>query len=157
MADIQFSTRWSENQKFKLNGLNGDNPPALVISDPASVGVNFKFQIFLGIVGGCLGSLFVFLNLKLVKFKDWLETFTWARKSMKVLKVLEVIILIVLTATISTTLPLIRNCKTPRCYATDPIDANKLGQPSNQRYLESCNTRYEGEKIFNSHACGGFL
>ena len=94
-----------------------------------------------------MGSLFVFLNLKLVKFKDWLETFTWARKSMKVLKVLEVIILIVLTATIPTTLPLIRNCKTPRCYATDPIDANKLGQPSNERYLESCNTRYEGKKI----------
>ena len=43
-------------------------------------------KIFLGVLGGCLGSLFVFLNLKLVRFKDWLEKFSCNPRFVKLLK-----------------------------------------------------------------------
>ena len=49
-------------------------------------GITAHVQIFLGVVGGALGSLFVFLNLKLVRFKDWLEKFSCNPRFIKILK-----------------------------------------------------------------------
>ena len=77
--------------------------------------------------------------------KDWMETFSFSKRFVKIIKVLEVMVLILITATISTTLPLVLpKCKTPRCFALDPIDANQLGNEKSDRYLKSCNVKYTG-------------
>ena len=66
----------------------------------------------------------------------------------KPFKVSEVIILVFLTQTVAVTLPLIdKKCKEPRCYATDTLNANPLGDPKSERYLQSCNVAYQVEII----------
>ena len=61
----------------------------------------------------------------------------------------EVIILVFLTQTVSVTLPLIdKKCKEPRCFATDALDANALGNPHDIRYLQSCNIAYQARYVF---------
>lgn len=54
------------------------------------------------------------MNLKIVRLRDWVETFSFSSRLKKLFKIVEVIIIITLTATISTTLPLARKCQEPR-------------------------------------------
>ncbi|CBY13398.1 unnamed protein product [Oikopleura dioica] len=101
--------------------------------------------ICLGILGGGLGSLFVFMNLKIVRLRDWVETFSISSRLKKLMKIAEVVIIITLTATISTTLPLARKCQHQKVPIKTGVSANGKWRYTNQTYNELSSLLYTSQ------------
>jgi len=83
-------------------------------------------SVLLGCVGGLLGSLFIFLNLKLLKLRRRIEAKVASLRALKLLRVLEPMIILFITCLLSVFVPAAFSCTNMICYI-DPSTTDNSG------------------------------
>jgi len=97
--------------------------------------LTFIPTVILGCMGGVLGSMFVFLNLKIARLRRKVLSQTSSDKMKKIIRFVEPCLIMVITATVSVLLPKGFGCTKPVCYVPETVDG-KCAVP--ERMLESC-------------------
>ncbi|KAH0617732.1 hypothetical protein JD844_016255 [Phrynosoma platyrhinos] len=92
--------------------------------------------IFLGVLGGLLGALFVFLNIKINKIRMWFFSRIPKTSHRRAMKLLEAVLVLVLTLTATVYLPYFFHCTPVNNLPTFDLDS-KLQNVSQVRWQVS--------------------